>query len=92
MVVWASIWVVLPLARAADDAQIEQLKAQLKAQIDSEVGAIKKDYEERIKALEQRVETVEAENAQLRGQQAQATTTKPAAPATSKSTGRCTML
>ena len=75
--VWASAGLVLPGAGAATDEQMEQLKTQLKAEIESEVGAIKKDYEQRIKALEQRVETVEAENAQLRGQQAQAST-KPA--------------
>ena len=54
------------LAQAATDEQLEQLKTQLKAQIDSEVGAIKQDYEGRIKKLEERINNLEADNAQLR--------------------------
>ena len=61
---------ILPPAQGAvDDQQLEQLKAQINAQI----GEMKKEYEGRIKALEERVHTVEADNAQLRGQAA----TKP---------------
>ena len=46
---------------------MEELKAQLKAQIDAEVGVIKKDYEGRIKTLEERINALEADNAKLRG-------------------------
>ena len=66
-------FVVAPL-RAASDEQMEQIKAQIKAEVESEVGAVRKEYEGRIMKLEQRVETVEAENAQLRrGRSASAT-------------------
>jgi maltoporin len=56
------------LIYGATDEQLEQIKAQLKAQIDAEVGAIKKDYEGRIKTLEQRINALEADNAKLRDQ------------------------
>ena len=36
---------------------------QLKAQINAEIGAIKKDYEGRIKALEERINALEEDNA-----------------------------
>ena len=78
--IWA-ITLVIPSAQAASDAEMEQLKAQIKAEVESEVGAVKEEYEGRIKALEQRVQTVEAENARLRGQQQPQGTTTPA-PAT----------
>ncbi len=58
-------FILIPAHGATD----EEL-AQLKAQIEAEVGAIKKDYESRIKGLEQRIDTLEADNAKLRGQQA----------------------
>ena len=45
---------------------MEQLKTQLKAEIDAEVGALKKDYEGRIKTLEGRINALEADNAKLR--------------------------
>ena len=67
---------------AATDDQIEQLKAQLKAQIDAEVGGLKKDYEGRIKTLEERIDALETDNARLRGQnQAQAQATPAPTPA-----------
>jgi maltoporin len=70
------------VTRAATDDQIEQLKAQLKAQIDAEVGALKKDYEGRIKTLEGRIDALETDNARLRGQnQAQAQATPAPTPA-----------
>src|SRR5512138_2283329 len=72
---------VLSPAQGATDDQMEQLKAQVKAEIQTEVGAVKKDYEDRIKKLEERISTLEADNAQLRGQQAQ-TTPRPVAPTT----------
>jgi maltoporin len=56
------------LAHTASDEQLEQIKAQLKAQIDAEVGAIKQDYEGRIKTLEQRISALEADNGRLRNQ------------------------
>lgn len=76
-----SVGFILPAAQGATDEQLEQLKAQVKAEIQTEVGAVKKDYEDRIKKLEDRISTLEADNAQLRGQQAQ-TTSRPAAPTT----------
>src|SRR5512132_795165 len=72
------------LGAAASDEQVEQLKAQLKAQIDAEIGTIKKDYEGRIKTLEERINALEADNAKLRDQshaEAQAQATPQAAPA-----------
>src|SRR5678815_2920669 len=63
-------FILLP-AQGATDEQLEQLKAQINA----EIGAIKKDYEGRIKALEQRINTLEADNTHLRDQAA--TTSKP---------------
>ena len=62
-VVWAFTGFILPPAQGATDEQLEQLKAQINA----EIGAIKKDYEGRIKALEKRINTLEEDNAQLRG-------------------------
>ena len=53
-------------AQAATDEQVEELKAQLKAQIDSQVNDLKKEYEGRIKHLEERITALEADNAQLR--------------------------
>ena len=50
----------------AHGATAEEME-QLKAQINAEIGAIKKDYEGRIKALEERIGTLEEDNAQLRG-------------------------
>ena len=50
-------------ARGATDEQLEQLKAQINA----EIGAIKKDYEGRIEKLEKRINTLEEDNAELRG-------------------------
>ena len=64
-----ALWAItglVPWAQAASDVEMEQLKAQIKAEVESEVGAVRHEYEGRIKALEQRVQTVEAENAQLR--------------------------
>jgi maltoporin len=49
---------------------------QFKAQINAEIGVVKKDYEGRIKTLEKRINTLEADNMQLRSQAA--ATTKPA--------------
>ena len=66
LAVGALIGFILIPAEGATDEQLEQLKAQINA----EIGAIKKDYEGRIKTLEQRVNTVEAENAQLKQQRA----------------------
>jgi len=54
------------LAQAATDEQMQELKDQLKAQIDAEVGALKKDYEGRINTLEERINALEADNAKLR--------------------------
>lgn len=71
-VVWVITGLVITQARGATDEQLEQFKAQINA----EIGAMKKDYESRIKTLEDRVNTVEAENAQLKNQGA--TTPKPA--------------
>ena len=62
---------ILRAAQGATDEQLEQLKAQVKAEIQTELGAVKKDYEDRIKKLEERIGTLEEDNAQLRGQQAQ---------------------
>jgi Maltoporin (phage lambda and maltose receptor) len=56
-------FIVLP-AKGATDEQLEQFKAQINA----EIGAIKKDYESRIRTLEDRVNTVEAENGRLKRQ------------------------
>jgi len=59
-----AVWMtgMLPAARAATDEQLEQFKAQINA----EIGAIKKDYEGRINTLEQRINTLEVENTQLK--------------------------
>lgn len=51
-------------AQAATDEQLEQLKAQIQA----EIGAVKKDYEGRINTLEKRINTLETENTQLKKQ------------------------
>lgn len=64
-------FILLP-AQGATDEQLEQFKAQINA----EIGAVKKDYEGRIKTLEKRINTLEADNMQLRSQAA--ATTKPA--------------
>lgn len=63
-------FILLP-AQGATDEQLEQFKAQISA----EIGALKKNYEGRIKALEQRINTLEADNTQLRD--SAATTSKP---------------
>src|SRR5690242_7636451 len=64
---------------AASDTEMEEVKAQLKAQIDAEVGALKKQYDGKIRALEKRVNTLETENAQLKGEKtARAKDTPPA--------------
>ena len=68
VVVCAFVQFIPALAYAATDEQLEQIKAQLKAQIDAEVGAIKKDYEGRIKTLEERINVLEADNTKLKGQ------------------------
>lgn len=54
-----------PMQGATDD-QMDQLKAQIKAEVENQVGAVKKDYEGRIKKLENRISTLESDNAQLR--------------------------
>ena len=64
-------FILLP-AQGATDEQLEQFKAQINA----EIGAVKKDYEGRIKTLEKRINTLEADNTQLRSQAA--ATTRPA--------------
>src|SRR5678815_2447795 len=64
-------FILLP-AQGATDEQLEQFKAQINA----EIGALKKDYEGQIKTLEKRINTLEADNMQLRSQAA--ATTKPA--------------
>ena len=69
---WGVIGLALAPAQGATDEQLEQFKAQVNA----EIGAIKKEYEGRIKTLEDRVNTVEAENARLKRQR-----TATAAPA-----------
>lgn len=61
-------FVLLP-AHGATDEQLEQFRAQINA----EIGAVKKEYEGRIKTLEERINTLEADNTQLRGDQAAAT-------------------
>jgi maltoporin len=66
VVVCAFAQFIPALAHAATDEQLEQIKAQLKAQIDAEVGALKTDYEGRIKTLEERINALEADNAKLR--------------------------
>ena len=67
MILCACAHFIPALAYAATDEQLEQIKAQLKAQIDAEVGKIKKDYQGRIKTLEERINALEADNANLRG-------------------------
>ncbi len=57
---------VLSAAQGATEDQMEQLKAQIKAEVENQVGAVKKHYEGRIKKLENRISTLEADNAQLR--------------------------
>src|SRR3982750_1408360 len=59
-----------PIARGEDESL-----AQFKAQIEAEVNAIKQKYETKIEGLEKRVESLEGENAQLKG--------RKSAPATS---------
>jgi maltoporin len=49
----------------APETDIEQLKAQLQAQIDEQVGALKANYEARIGQLEKRIQSLEADNARL---------------------------
>jgi len=66
VVVCACAQVVPALIYGASDEQLGQIKAQLKAQIDAEVGALKTDYEGRIKTLEERINALEADNAKLR--------------------------
>src|SRR5262249_20288250 len=68
VVVCAFAQLIPALAWATTDEQLEQIKAQLKAEIDSEVGVIKKDYEGRIKTLEERINALEADNAKLKGE------------------------
>ena len=55
------------LTRAADQ-RLEQIKAELKAQVDADVNAIKAKYEERIEGLEKRINTLEADNSRLKKQ------------------------
>jgi uncharacterized protein involved in exopolysaccharide biosynthesis len=64
-------FILLP-AQGATDAQLEQLKAEINA----EIGAVKTEYEGRIKVLEKRINTLEADNTQLRSGAA-ATTGRP---------------
>jgi maltoporin len=52
----------------ADDADLEKIKAQLKAQIDAQVNEMKKDYEARIENLEKRIDSLESDNARLKRQ------------------------
>lgn len=59
---------VLSSAQGATDDQMEQLKAQIKAEVENQVGAVKKDYEGRINTLEERINALEADNAKLRTQ------------------------
>jgi maltoporin len=58
----AFAWLIPTLVTAATDQQVEELKAQIEAQI----GALKKDYEGRINTLEERINALEADNAKLR--------------------------
>ena len=52
-----------PIARGADE-NLDQFKAKIEA----EVNSIKEKYESKIQGLENRVETLESENAQLKNQ------------------------
>src|SRR5688500_11993405 len=52
----------------AADADLEQIRAELKAQVEREVGAIKEQYEKRIEGLEERIDTLETDNARLKQQ------------------------
>lgn len=51
----------------AADADIDKLRAELKAQIDAQTSAIKAAYENRIQELEKRIRTLEADNERLKG-------------------------
>jgi maltoporin len=78
---------VIPAAEsalAADAAEFEQLKQQLEAHIEAQTGAIKASYEARIKKLEQRIETLEDDNARLKHGAPAAAATSPAVPSSSE--------
>jgi maltoporin len=62
----AACMILKPAPARAADADLEQLKAQLQAQIKQEVGAIKETYEARVEKLEQRINALETENARLK--------------------------
>ena len=55
-----------PPAARGTDADLEKIKAELKAQVEAEVGAMKAKYEDRIEGLEKRIDTLEADNARLK--------------------------
>jgi len=73
---------LLPVARAAD-ADLEQMKKELKAELDAQVSAMKAGYEKRIEGLEHRISTLEADNVRLKQQRTATAGSTPAAAASS---------
>lgn len=59
----------LSVALAAD-SDLEQIKTELKAQVDAEMNAMKEKYEKRIEGLEKRIGTLESDNARLKHEKA----------------------
>src|SRR5262245_26140463 len=73
-VIVACILVSLTKADGAE-SDFDQLKAQLQAQIDAEVKAVKAQCEDRIEGLEKRINALESDNARLKSE-AKATSPK----------------
>ena len=55
-----AVWALASLAASPLQAASSEELEQLKAQINAEIGEMKKDYEGRIEKLEERIDTLEA--------------------------------
>lgn len=72
---WCAAALLLPVRiNAATEEELAEIKAQLKAEVQAEVKAVKGEYEERIKRLENRIGTLEADNARLKKEKSPAAT------------------
>lgn len=62
------LFILGPSAALAVEVDPEQLKALIQAQVEAQLGAVKAGYESRIGKLEERIHTLESDNARLKRQ------------------------